>query len=146
MSSPPAAKKSILQKGNACSTCKARKVRCDAVKPRCGSCTRSARFRGINPDSITCDYLPPPLKRSSSTTPSKRAAAKRRRAATDDLAATAVLVDTVERELVQPSLDSPSSPSFAGIFSRTPFSFEPVDPFFVYVDSPTRLAVPAAQQ
>ncbi|GAA5834660.1 hypothetical protein JCM9279_007074 [Rhodotorula babjevae] len=48
--------KHILQKGAACSTCKARKVRCDAAKPACTACRRSARFRGDDPNLVLCSY------------------------------------------------------------------------------------------
>ncbi|KAK4050901.1 hypothetical protein OIO90_004877 [Microbotryomycetes sp. JL221] len=43
-----------LQKGLACSTCKARKVKCDAVHPVCGACVRSSRFEGREP--VDCVY------------------------------------------------------------------------------------------
>ncbi|KAM0788564.1 hypothetical protein ACM66B_001689 [Microbotryomycetes sp. NB124-2] len=43
-----------LQKGLACSTCKARKVKCDAVHPVCGACVRSSRFEGREPQD--CVY------------------------------------------------------------------------------------------
>ncbi|GAA6023007.1 hypothetical protein JCM10207_002038 [Rhodosporidiobolus poonsookiae] len=49
--------KNILQKGAACATCKARKVRCDAIKPACTACRRSARFRGEDPDLVCCSYF-----------------------------------------------------------------------------------------
>ncbi|BGO89902.1 hypothetical protein NBRC10512_003741 [Rhodotorula toruloides] len=48
--------KHILQKGAACSTCKARKVRCNAAKPACDACRRSARFRGEDPELVVCSY------------------------------------------------------------------------------------------
>ncbi|GAA5902654.1 hypothetical protein JCM8208_007030 [Rhodotorula glutinis] len=48
--------KHILQKGAACSTCKARKVRCDAATPACTACRRSARFRGDDPSLVLCSY------------------------------------------------------------------------------------------
>ncbi|GAA5866124.1 hypothetical protein JCM1840_005080 [Sporobolomyces johnsonii] len=52
-----AAQKHILSKGAACATCKARKVRCDAIKPACTACRRSARFKGLNPDEVVCSYF-----------------------------------------------------------------------------------------
>ncbi|GAA5921262.1 hypothetical protein JCM3775_002965 [Rhodotorula graminis] len=52
----PPSSKHILQKGAACSTCKARKVRCDAAKPACTACRRSARFRGDDPNLVLCSY------------------------------------------------------------------------------------------
>ncbi|ORY75657.1 hypothetical protein BCR35DRAFT_306164 [Leucosporidium creatinivorum] len=47
-----------LPKGLACSECKRRKVRCDAVKPACGSCRRTARFEGRDETEVVCEYLP----------------------------------------------------------------------------------------
>lgn len=35
---------------------KARKVKCDAVHPACGSCQRTARFEGRDPSEVVCTY------------------------------------------------------------------------------------------
>ncbi|BGP14203.1 hypothetical protein JCM10213v2_002146 [Rhodosporidiobolus nylandii] len=53
----PATNAKQLAKGAACATCKARKVRCDAIKPACTACRRSARFRGEDPNSVCCSYF-----------------------------------------------------------------------------------------
>lgn len=34
----------------------ARKVRCNAAKPACDACRRSARFRGEDPELVVCSY------------------------------------------------------------------------------------------
>ncbi|GAA5960695.1 hypothetical protein JCM3765_007294 [Sporobolomyces pararoseus] len=46
----------ILPKGSSCSTCKARKVKCDAIKPACTACKRSARHRHEDPELVRCCY------------------------------------------------------------------------------------------
>lgn len=46
----------ILPKGASCSTCKARKVKCDAIKPACTACKRSARHRHEDPELVRCCY------------------------------------------------------------------------------------------
>ncbi|GAA6052529.1 hypothetical protein JCM3770_003811 [Rhodotorula araucariae] len=66
--------KHILQKGAACSTCKARKVRCDAAKPACTACRRSARFRGDDPSLVVCSYT---ATRRCGPAPGQDAASKR---------------------------------------------------------------------
>ncbi|PLW51316.1 hypothetical protein PCASD_00959 [Puccinia coronata f. sp. avenae] len=45
-----------LQRNQACSTCRSRKVRCDAQKPACGACKRSAAAHGENPSIVVCQY------------------------------------------------------------------------------------------
>ncbi|KAM0754379.1 hypothetical protein T439DRAFT_367713 [Meredithblackwellia eburnea MCA 4105] len=45
-----------LPKGQACSTCKARKVRCSAGTPACDACMRTARFEGRDPSLVVCRY------------------------------------------------------------------------------------------
>ncbi|EFP88211.2 uncharacterized protein PGTG_14295 [Puccinia graminis f. sp. tritici CRL 75-36-700-3] len=45
-----------LQRNQACSTCRSRKVRCDAQKPACGACKRSAAAHGEDPTIIICQY------------------------------------------------------------------------------------------
>ncbi|KAA1082411.1 hypothetical protein PGT21_002378 [Puccinia graminis f. sp. tritici] len=45
-----------LQRNQACSTCRSRKVRCDAQKPACGACKRSAAAHGEDPTIVICQY------------------------------------------------------------------------------------------
>ncbi|KAH9444173.1 hypothetical protein KEM48_010990 [Puccinia striiformis f. sp. tritici PST-130] len=45
-----------LQRNQACSTCRSRKVRCDAQKPACGACKRSAAAHGEDPAIVICQY------------------------------------------------------------------------------------------
>ncbi|GAA6058599.1 hypothetical protein JCM10212_004010 [Sporobolomyces blumeae] len=57
--------KRILTKGAACTMCKRRKVRCDAIKPACTACQRSARFKGEDPALVCCDYSAPRRRRTT---------------------------------------------------------------------------------
>ena len=50
--------------GSLCRAGKLRKVRCDAVKPACSACRRSARWRGD--DAVECCYVDVPPRRKSS--------------------------------------------------------------------------------
>ncbi|GAA5899886.1 hypothetical protein JCM5296_006206 [Sporobolomyces johnsonii] len=45
-----------LPKGQSCSTCRQRKVRCDAGKPACRACLRTARFEGRDLSTVVCQY------------------------------------------------------------------------------------------
>ncbi|KAH8928204.1 hypothetical protein BT69DRAFT_1277296 [Atractiella rhizophila] len=45
-----------LPRGRACKRCKERKVRCDAARPICGACRRSAIAQGVDPTTIICQY------------------------------------------------------------------------------------------
>ncbi|KAM0786648.1 hypothetical protein ACM66B_002097 [Microbotryomycetes sp. NB124-2] len=45
-----------LTRGMACITCRNRKVKCDGVKPACGSCSRSAIAHGEDPTKLECNY------------------------------------------------------------------------------------------
>ncbi|CAH7671301.1 hypothetical protein BY996DRAFT_4574995, partial [Phakopsora pachyrhizi] len=45
-----------LQRNQACTTCRSRKVRCDAQKPACGACRRSAAAHGEDPSLVICHY------------------------------------------------------------------------------------------
>ncbi|KAG0148155.1 hypothetical protein CROQUDRAFT_655307 [Cronartium quercuum f. sp. fusiforme G11] len=47
-----------LQRNQACTTCRSRKVRCDAKKPACGACCRSAAAHGEDPSIVVCRYEP----------------------------------------------------------------------------------------
>ncbi|GAA5842577.1 hypothetical protein JCM9279_003625 [Rhodotorula babjevae] len=50
------AQRDPLPKGASCQTCRARKVRCDAGKPACRACLRTARFEGRDEASVVCCY------------------------------------------------------------------------------------------
>jgi len=53
--------KPALSRGAACKTCRERKVRCDSVKPVCGTCKRSLLSRGIaETDMPHCLYVHKP--------------------------------------------------------------------------------------
>ena len=45
-----------LSRNQACRTCRARKVRCDAVKPACSACRKTANVQNKNPDEVVCEY------------------------------------------------------------------------------------------
>lgn len=49
-------KKKPLARNSACLTCRTRKVRCDAGKPACGPCVKTALLHGEDPRAIQCDY------------------------------------------------------------------------------------------
>ncbi|GAA6058414.1 hypothetical protein JCM3770_000456 [Rhodotorula araucariae] len=66
MHSSPLRKTKTLSKGAACVTCKQRKVRCDALKPGCTACRRSARWRGEDPDQVQCCYVERTSRRKGS--------------------------------------------------------------------------------
>ncbi|BGO94050.1 hypothetical protein NBRC10512_003683 [Rhodotorula toruloides] len=48
--------KNPLPKGQSCSVCRARKVRCDAGRPACRACLRTARFEGKDLSTVVCQY------------------------------------------------------------------------------------------
>ena len=48
--------RAMLPRGAACDLCRSRKVKCDAQKPVCGNCIKSARG---NLDSLNCVYEGP---------------------------------------------------------------------------------------
>ncbi|SCZ99174.1 BZ3500_MvSof-1268-A1-R1_Chr3-1g05854 [Microbotryum saponariae] len=66
-----------LEKGQACITCKARKVKCDAKAPACTACLRTAAFEGRSADSVHCCYTQV-LRKSRKNTGSRRLALKKR--------------------------------------------------------------------
>ncbi|SCV74078.1 BQ2448_6510 [Microbotryum intermedium] len=66
-----------LEKGQACITCKVRKVKCDAKAPACTACLRTAAFEGRSADSVQCCYTQV-LRKSRKTTESRRSALKKR--------------------------------------------------------------------
>ena len=45
-----------LSRNAACITCRQRKVRCDARKPACSACRKTANVQNKNPDEIFCEY------------------------------------------------------------------------------------------
>lgn len=45
-----------LSRNQACRTCRSRKVRCDAQKPGCGACRKTATVQGRDPDQVVCEY------------------------------------------------------------------------------------------
>ncbi|SCV70690.1 BQ2448_3452 [Microbotryum intermedium] len=45
-----------LPRGSSCTTCRARKVRCDAGRPCCGACKKSAIAHGEDWSHIECNY------------------------------------------------------------------------------------------
>ncbi|KAH8913513.1 hypothetical protein BT69DRAFT_1359044 [Atractiella rhizophila] len=46
-----------LQRNEACLTCRTRKVKCGAQKPRCHTCLRYAVSRGLDPSQVVCEYV-----------------------------------------------------------------------------------------
>ncbi|GAA97748.1 uncharacterized protein L969DRAFT_80379 [Mixia osmundae IAM 14324] len=48
-----------LSRFEACKRCRARKVRCDTVRPACGPCLRSANAQGIDVHLVMCEYDKP---------------------------------------------------------------------------------------
>ncbi|KDE03054.1 hypothetical protein MVLG_06443 [Microbotryum lychnidis-dioicae p1A1 Lamole] len=66
-----------LEKGQACITCKARKVKCDAKVPACTACLRTAAFEGRSADSVHCCYTQV-LRKSRKNIGSRRLALKKR--------------------------------------------------------------------
>ncbi|KAM0745660.1 hypothetical protein T439DRAFT_384715 [Meredithblackwellia eburnea MCA 4105] len=57
-----------LRKGQACLTCKTRKIRCDGQKPACFSCLRTAKFEGRDESTIKCTYSVARRKRTPKST------------------------------------------------------------------------------
>ncbi|GAA5978139.1 hypothetical protein JCM11641_006636 [Rhodosporidiobolus odoratus] len=45
-----------LPKGQSCTTCRTRKVRCSGEKPACRACLRTARFEGRDVNLVVCQY------------------------------------------------------------------------------------------
>lgn len=45
-----------LSRNEACRTCRRRKVKCDAKKPGCSACCRSANAQGKDPMAVVCEY------------------------------------------------------------------------------------------
>ncbi|KAI5477423.1 hypothetical protein MNV49_006415 [Pseudohyphozyma bogoriensis] len=63
-----------LPKYEACLTCKARKIKCDSLRPACTACVRSAKYAGRDPASCNCVYGQKKVARTSSPPPSKKEA------------------------------------------------------------------------
>ena len=58
-----------LSRNQACRTCRSRKVRCDAQKPGCGACRKTATVQGRNPDEVVCEYdMDEPVSRKRKST------------------------------------------------------------------------------
>ncbi|ORY74547.1 hypothetical protein BCR35DRAFT_306688 [Leucosporidium creatinivorum] len=55
-----------LERGKACLVCRSRKIKCDALKPTCSSCAKSARAHGEQP--IPCNYAEPEKRKKATTT------------------------------------------------------------------------------
>ncbi|GAA5930043.1 hypothetical protein JCM3775_004496 [Rhodotorula graminis] len=64
-----------LPKGASCQTCRTRKVRCDAGKPACRACLRTARFEGRDEASVVCCYdkRPVAVKKGAKRAPISKA-------------------------------------------------------------------------
>ncbi|GAA5897070.1 hypothetical protein JCM8208_006160 [Rhodotorula glutinis] len=67
-----------LPKGASCQTCRTRKVRCDAGKPACRACLRTARFEGRDEASVVCCYDKRPVapKKTGKRAPMSKAQQK----------------------------------------------------------------------
>lgn len=60
----------------ACGTCRKRKLKCDGVKPLCGSCRKSAIVHGEDPDTVTpCEYADPNAPKKKRASPGSKVAA-----------------------------------------------------------------------
>ncbi|BGP40010.1 hypothetical protein JCM10450v2_003990 [Rhodotorula kratochvilovae] len=67
-----------LPKGQSCTTCRQRKVRCDAGRPACRACLRTARFEGRDLTTVVCcyDVKPSAGKKGGKRPPAKVPAAQ----------------------------------------------------------------------
>ncbi|GAA5883358.1 hypothetical protein JCM3774_002035 [Rhodotorula dairenensis] len=52
-----------IARGQACQTCRRRKLRCDGIRPLCTSCKKSAIAHGDNIDFLSCKYDEPEPKK-----------------------------------------------------------------------------------
>ncbi|GAA5990057.1 hypothetical protein JCM10908_005801 [Rhodotorula pacifica] len=52
-----------IARGQACQTCRRRKLRCDGIRPLCTSCKKSAIAHGDNIDFLSCKYDEPETKK-----------------------------------------------------------------------------------
>ncbi|BGP25902.1 C6 transcription factor [Rhodotorula toruloides] len=65
-----------IARGNACGTCRKRKLKCDGVKPLCGSCRKSAIVHGEDPDRcLPCEYADPNAPKKKRASPGSKVAA-----------------------------------------------------------------------
>ncbi|GJN90337.1 hypothetical protein Rhopal_003346-T1 [Rhodotorula paludigena] len=64
-----------IQRGNACQTCRRRKLKCDGVKPLCGACRKSAVAHGDDAQSIACIYDDPNAPKKKRASPGSKVAA-----------------------------------------------------------------------
>ncbi|GAA5927212.1 hypothetical protein JCM1841_004249 [Sporobolomyces salmonicolor] len=84
-----------LPKGQSCSTCRQRKVRCDAGKPACRACLRTARFEGRDFNTVVCQYDGKPCVRGAAK---KRKVSPGRKASHDGEVEILSDVERVKRE------------------------------------------------
>lgn len=62
--------------GQACGTCRKRKLKCDGVKPLCGSCRKSAVVHGEDPERVQpCEYADPNAPKKKRASPGSKVAA-----------------------------------------------------------------------
>ncbi|BGP59241.1 hypothetical protein NBRC10512_005033 [Rhodotorula toruloides] len=65
-----------IARGNACGTCRKRKLKCDGVKPLCGSCRKSAVVHGEDPERVQpCEYADPNAPKKKRASPGSKVAA-----------------------------------------------------------------------
>ncbi|GAA5833400.1 hypothetical protein JCM9279_001512 [Rhodotorula babjevae] len=108
-----------LSKGAACVTCKLRKVRCDAVKPACSACRRSARWRGD--DAVECCYVDAPPRRKSSKSHHDDLLRHCLRSASGDSTASSSSVSTPCSDRFDNPFSSPPSPALLDLESLLAF-------------------------
>ncbi|KPV74958.1 uncharacterized protein RHOBADRAFT_53876 [Rhodotorula graminis WP1] len=108
-----------LSKGAACVTCKLRKVRCDAVKPACTACRRSARWRGD--DAVGCCYVEATPRRKSSKSHHDDLLRHCLRSASGDSTASSSGVSTPSSERSEHPFSNPPSPALLDLESLLAF-------------------------
>ncbi|GAA5910625.1 hypothetical protein JCM8208_007452 [Rhodotorula glutinis] len=108
-----------LSKGAACVTCKLRKVRCDAVKPSCSACRRSARWRGD--DAPGCCYVEATPRRKSSKSHHDDLLRHCLRSASGDSTASSSGMSTPSSERSEHLFSSPPSPALLDLESLLAF-------------------------
>ncbi|GAA5841944.1 hypothetical protein JCM9279_003165 [Rhodotorula babjevae] len=107
-----------LVRGTACSTCKKRKLRCDAVRPVCGGCARSAKVHGDDPGALARCVYPEPRPRAAPLGKVQRATLE---AEIAELKATVERLRSVNTSTASPHPSAPSSvfpPRFDGTDSN----------------------------
>ncbi|TKA55976.1 hypothetical protein B0A53_01678 [Rhodotorula sp. CCFEE 5036] len=73
-----------IARGQACQTCRRRKLRCDGIRPLCTSCKKSALAHGDNIDFLSCKYDEPEPKKSRRRQPANGNASTSAAAAGND--------------------------------------------------------------